>query len=210
MFLIVMLDRAWEILMENRRAYLVFNALYYGLLLFFMVLMNIYSAPQESTLNNAGRSYITGPLALAGHAGMDYATVKSVTGTFLVNLLSTNYGTITFPSFIIPFFGVATGLYRAVTTGILFSPANPGMARIFLPHLPTLLLEGQAAILSILGVYIHGRALIWPQTVGQESHWKGYVEGVRQAGTLFMIMMPVLIISAIYGIIESVMIAPFP
>jgi hypothetical protein len=191
-------------LVQNRRAYLALNALYYGLMILAMLYLNFDHALHDSFLKTYGASFMTGPLTLKAPFDLMQA-LKVVWDTFILNLLGSSYGEITLPSFLIPFAGVAIGLYRAVILGIAFSPANATAARIFLPHLPTLLLEGQAAILAMLGVYVHGRALLWPETVGQKSRWKAYVEGFRQSGTMYVLIMPVLFISAIYGIIEAVM-----
>ncbi len=59
----------------------------------------------------------------------------------------------------------------------------------------------------MLGAYIQGRALIWPGSIGQSSRWRAFVEGVRQSGTIYMFIMPVLLISALYGVIEMALVA---
>ena len=79
------------------------------------------------------------------------------------------------------------------------------MRPFILPHLPTLLIEGQACVLAMLGAYIQGRAMLWPSTIGQTSRWRAMVEGVRQSGTIYMFIMPILLISALYGVIELAM-----
>ncbi|MGC1377784.1 MAG: hypothetical protein WA821_16245, partial [Anaerolineales bacterium] len=194
----ILFERAWEILTQNRRAYLALNALYYGLMILAMIYLYFDHALHDSFLKAHGASFMLGPLTLK--APFDFMQALTVVGNaFMLNLLGSSYGEITLPSFLVPFAGVAIGLYRAVILGIAFSPADPTVARIFLPHLPTLLLEGQAAVLAMLGVYVHGRALLWPETVGQKSRWKAYVEGFRQSGTMYVLIMPVLLISAVYG-----------
>jgi hypothetical protein len=175
-------------------------------MIFFMVYLNFDHALHDSFLKAYGTSFMTGPLTMKPPFDFMQA-LKVAWDAFVLNLLGASYGEITLPSFLIPFAGVAIGLYRAVIMGIAFSPADPTVARIFLPHLPTLLLEGQAAILAMLGVYVHGRALLWPKTVGQKGRWKAYVEGLRQSGTMYVLIMPVLFIAAIYGIIEAAILA---
>lgn len=206
--MMILFDRVWDILVLNRRAYFVLNALYYGLIVVLMIYTSFNHALHESVLERYGVSFITGPLALDGKAPvMDMETLTSAFLTLLLNLLGVTYAGISLPSFIIPFAGIFSGLYRAILLGISFSPVDPFMARIFFPHLPTLLLEGQAIILAMLGAYIQGRAMIWPATVNHTSRWKAYIEGVRQSGTMYMLIMPILLISAIYGVIEGVLLA---
>ena len=197
----ILLERAWDILVQNRRAYIAFNALYYGLMLVFMVYVNFNPALHESILKQYNGAFMIGPLAVNPPEGLEL--LKSAAKTFLLNVLGSSYTEISLPSFILPFSGIAISLYRAAVQGIFFSPSDPSIARIFIPHLPTLLLEGQAAVLAMLGAYVHGRGLIWPETIGQQSRWRAYIEGVRQSGTLYMLVMPILLISAIYGIIET-------
>lgn len=206
--MIMLFDRVWDILVLNRRAYFVLNALYYGLMLVLLVYVGFDRALHARVLETYNDAFMTGPLALEGKTPtLDAETVKAVFMTFVLNVLGTTYGAVTLPSFVVPFVGIIPGLYRAILLGISFSPVDPVMARIFFPHLPTLLLEGQATILAMLGVYIQGRAMIWPATVDQTSRWKAYIEGVRQSGTMYMLIMPVLLISAIYGVIEGVLLA---
>jgi hypothetical protein len=205
--MVILFNRAWEILLENRRAYITFNALYYGLILVLMVYTAFDHAPHDNMLHANPGAFMTGPLDTVGKTLTGSDMLKAAGNAFLFNLMGFNYGEITFPTYIIPFAGVALGLYRAVILGMAFSPVDPTIARVFFPHLPTLLLEGQASILAILGAYIHSRALLWPKTVGQKSRWRAYVEGVRQSGTLYMPLMVILLVSAIYGMIETVMLA---
>lgn len=205
--MVILFDRVWEILVENRRAYITFSALYYGLILVLMVYTVFDHTFHDNMLKTNSDAFLTGPLAVAGKTLTSLDALKAAGSTFFLNLIGFNYGEITFPSGIIPFIGVAIGLYRAVVLGIVFSPVDPTIARIFFPHLPTLLLEGQATILAILGAYIHGRAFFWPKSVGQKSRWKAYVEGLRQTGTLYLPIMAILLISAIYGVIEAAILA---
>ena len=71
-----------------------------------------------------------------------------------------------------------------------------------IPHSLTLLLEGQGYILALLAAYIQGRAFLWPKTAGVEGHARGYVEGLKRTGLLYVLVVLVLLISAIYEVIE--------
>lgn len=203
----MLFKRAWDILAENRGVYLVFNALYYGLLLLCMVYVNFDPTLHESTVNTFKGAFMTGPLVMETSTGIEL--LKAVGRTFITSVLGSSYTEITLPSFIVPFAGIAIALYRGAMLGMFFSPVDGTIARVFLPHLPTLLLEGQAAVLAMLGAYIHGRAFLWPKTIGQTGRWKAYIEGVRQSGTLYLPIMAVLFISALYGIIEAAVLSAF-
>jgi hypothetical protein len=201
--MITLFDRAWDILIENRYAYFLLNVLYYGLIILFMAYA-VFDAPlQNRILETSGANYMTGALSLVNQT-FDARTLLLVLGrTFLINVLGTNYGSITLPSFVIPFAGIFQGLFQAVMLGLIFSPFNTAIGPIFAPHIPTLFIEGQACVLAMLGAYIQGRAMLWPKSMGQVSRWKAYVEGVRQTGTIYMFIMALLLISAIYGVIEA-------
>jgi len=196
-------DRAWEILNKNRFPYLALNGLYYGLLLALMIYA-AFDAPLQSRLLETDRwAYMTGALSLNGEGALIQQLFGILGKGFLFNVLASSYGGITLPSFIVPFVGIFLGLYRAVLLGIVFSPFNVEIGQIFLPHIPTMLIEGQATILAMLGAYIQGRAMIWPASIGHTSRWKAYVEGIRQNGTIYMFIMSILLISALYGVIEA-------
>jgi hypothetical protein len=203
----ILFERIRDIFTKNLRAYLILNALYYGILIVFMIYLNFDPTLRDAFVERYNTTFLRGAPELAGKPFEFRQTLGTVFGTFNLNLLGSSYGEITFPSLIIPFAGVAIGLYRVAFIGMAFSPANPTAAGIFLPHLPTLLLEGQAAILAMLGAYVHGRALIWPKTIGQKSRWKAFVEGVRQSGMMYLPITGVLLVAALYGFIEIALIA---
>jgi hypothetical protein len=200
--MIILLDRAWDILVKNRYPYFALNILYYGLIILLMAYVAFNTSLQDQVLQSSGPLYMGGALLMNNKTAVDGEVIKGLGMTFLVNVLGTSYGNITLPSFVIPFVGIFLGLYRAVMIGIVFSPFNADIRQIILPHIPTLFIEGQACVLAMLGAYIQGRAMIWPQTTGQTSRWKAYVDGIRQVGTLYMFIMPLLLFSAIYGVIE--------
>ena len=198
----ILLDRAWDILVKNRYPYFVLNMLYYGLIILLMAYAAFNAPLQKQITETNGPIYMTGAITMNNKTGMDGEVIRVLGMTFLSNILGADYGAITLPSFVIPFVGIFIGLFRAIMVGIIFSPFNADIRHIFIPHIPTLLIEGQACVLAMLGAYIQGRAMIWPKSMGQTSRWKAYVEGVRQTGTLYMFIMAILFISALYGVIE--------
>jgi hypothetical protein len=200
--MIILLDRAWDILVKNRYPYFALNMLYYGLIILLMTYAAFDAPFQKQITETSGSTYMTGAIKMYNKTSVDGEVIKGMGITFVANVLGSSYAAITLPSFVIPFIGIFVGLYRAIMVGIVFSPFNADIRQIIIPHIPTLFIEGQACILAMLGTYIQGRAMFWPKSMGQTSRWKSYVEGVRQTGTLYMLIMAILLISAIYGVIE--------
>jgi hypothetical protein len=73
-----------------------------------------------------------------------------------------------------------------------------------IPHSLTLIIEGQAYVLTLLAAYIQGRAFLWPKTIGLERHGQGYLEGLKRAGKLYVLVILTLLVAAIYEVIEVV------
>ncbi len=197
-----LLKSAWGLVQENRRAYVTINVVYYALVIIGMIYVAFNQKLQEDLLNLVGAGFMTGPLAFVGQAYVDVKVLTAITATFFINLLIGSFGTITLPSLIIPFSGFLMGIYRAAIWGLLLSPAHPDMRILMIPHSLTLIIEGQAYILTLLATYIHGRAFLWPQTVGLETHGKGYLEGLKRTGKIYLLVILTLAIAAIYEVAE--------
>jgi len=201
-----LLKSAWGLVQENRRAYIVISSIYYGLVVIFMIYVAFNQELQKSLLNEIGAEFMTGPLAFVGQAYVNAQALKAILATFFVNLLIGSFGTITLPSLLIPFSGILVGIYRAIVWGLLLSPANPDLRLVMIPHSITLIIEGQAYILTMLAAYIQGRAFLFPKTVGLESRARGYLEGLKRTGKLYTLVILTLAIAAIYEVIEVVII----
>jgi hypothetical protein len=203
----ILFTRAWEILNENRRAYITVNVVYYGLVIICMVYAAFNQPLQAEMLKTGNENMMTGALSMLGRGYDTPKILNTLIHLYFGNLLGASYALISLPSFFIPFSGLLTGAYHAIQWGLLFSPANLDIRVPMIMHSLALVIEGQAYILAMLGAYIQGCAMIWPHTVGLKSRWQAYVEGFRQTGTLYMLIMPVLAISAIYGFIEVVVLS---
>lgn len=199
-----LLKSAWELVQENRRVYITLNALYYGLVVICMVYVVFNQPLQDELLQSIGEAFMTGPLSFVGNAYINAKVLAAIAATFFVNLFVGSFGTITFPSLIIPFSGILVGFYRAVLWGLILSPAHPDLRLIMIPHSLTLILEGQAYILTMLAAYIQGRAFLLPKTVGLERRGQGYLEGLKQTGKMYLLVILTLLIAAIYEVIEVV------
>ncbi|HET9913572.1 MAG TPA: hypothetical protein VFQ13_16870 [Anaerolineales bacterium] len=204
-----LLKSAWGLVQENRRAYIAFNIIYYGLVIIGMIYVAFNQKLQEDLLNLIGAQFMTGPLSFVGQAYVNAEVLTAIAATFLVNLFIGSFASITLPSLIVPFSGFLIGIYRAVLWGLLLSPANPDMRLIMIPHSLTLIIEGQAYILTLLAAYIQGRAFLWPKSVGVETHAKGYLEGLKRTGRLYLLIVLTLAIAAIYEVIEVVIMVKY-
>lgn len=198
---------AWTTVMEYRRPYITLNAMYYGVVLIAMVVSAFYPEYQQKMLEAVGVAFNEGPLAEVGKAYSGGKVMPAIALTFIVNLWLGSFGAITLPSLIIPFSGLLVGIYRAVLWGILFSPRNE-IGLIMIPHSLTLLLEGQAYILVMLAVYIHGRAFLQPQLVGAVNRKAGYLAGLRLTGRIYVMAALVLAVSAVYEALEVIYAVP--
>ena len=56
----------------------------------------------------------------------------------------------------------------------------------------------------MLATYLQGRAFLWPKTVGLESRGRGYLEGLKRTGKIYVLVVLTLLIAAIYEVIEVV------
>jgi hypothetical protein len=198
---------AWSLVKENRKAYIVINAVYYGLVILGMIYVAFNQPLQEMLLKSVGQAFMTGPLAAVGTAYGDAKVFPAIALTFVVNLLLGSFIEITLPSLVIPFSGFFMGVLRAILWGLILSPAAPSLRLVMIPHSLTLLLEGQGYILALFGVYIQARAFLWPKTAGVEGHWKGYLEGLKRTGKIYILVTLVLAVSAIYEVLEVVILA---
>lgn len=195
---------AWALIQENKRAYLILNVVYYALVIVCMIYAAFNQELQNSLLSGIGAAFLTGPLAFVGQAYVNTQVIAAILATFLVNLFIGSLASITMPSLIIPFSGLLVAAYRAILWGLLLSPAHPGMRLVMIPHSVVLILEGQAYILTMLAAYIQGRAFLWPKHVGLESRARGYLEGLKRTGKLYLLIILTLAIAALYEVIEVV------
>jgi hypothetical protein len=203
------LKSAWGLVRDNRRAFIVLNAVYYGLVLIFMVVAAFNRPLQDSLINTVGEAFMTGPLSAVGSAYVNAQVFTAISLTFLVNLIIASFLYITIPSLIVPFIGILMGIYRAILWGLIFSPAHPDMQMIMIPHSITLILEGQAYVLAMFGAYLQGSAFLFPKTVGLERRGQGYREGLKRTGKLYLLIVLTLLVAAIYEVIESVIMVKF-
>jgi hypothetical protein len=203
------LKRAWAVVRADWGAYIVLNVLYYGLVIAGMIYVALFNPGLQNTLVQAtGQTFTQGPLSAVGGAYGGGQVVNAIVLTFVVNLLVGSLVTVTLPGLIIPFSGLLLGVYRAILWGLLLSPANAGLAGPMIPHSLTLILEGQAYILAMLAVFIHGKAFLNPSAYGVTGHLRGYVEGLRRTGWIYLLVVILLAVAAIYESLEVIYLVP--
>jgi hypothetical protein len=101
------------------------------------------------------------------------------------------------------------GVYRAILWGLIFYPGHPDLQMIMIPHSITLVLEGQAYILAMFGVFLQGTAFLFPKKVGLERRSQGYLEGLKRTGKIYILVVLTLLFAAIYEVIEVVIMVKF-
>lgn len=202
-------NSALDLVRSSRRSYLVMNAVYYGLVVVFMIVAVFNRPLQDMLLETVGQAFMTGPLSAVGSAYINAQVFRAISLTFLVNLFIASLLYITVPSLIIPYIGILMGIYRAILWGLIFSPGHPDMQMIMIPHSITLILEGQAYILAMFGVYLQGTAFLFPKTVGLERRGQGYREGLKRTGKIYILIVLMLLIAAVYEVVEVLIMAKF-
>lgn len=104
--------------------------------------------------------------------------------TFFINFFLGSPVYITFPSLVFPFGGVATGCIRAVGWGLVLAPYSPELAEAMIPHLLTLILEGQDYILAMFAAYIQWKGVLRPKSVGEENRVQSFKAGLRKTANM--------------------------
>ncbi len=185
--------RPFRIIRQHMRAYLIINAAAYGLFIIGVAIGLIFpdlNALRAASLETDGtgelvRWLVTTPPLFA-------LTILAV------NLFRLSLLTIVLPSVIVPFAGLAFFGYWAVETGITLVPASPERWVVLIPHSLTLVIEFQAYILLLLGVYLLGTHWLFPRTVGAKNRRQGYVRGLQRLGLLALPALALLVLGAVW------------
>lgn len=200
------LHRAVQLVKNNRRAYLLANLLYYATVVVGVLVVFISPSLQDSwmatVVEGFGESDTFGAV-LEAYSGKQ--VLAAVGLTFAVNLILGSFLYITLPSLIIPFSGLLLALVRALLWGFTFAP-SPNMSisaeNVLFGSLMLvlLLLEGQAYILAMLGAYLQSRAFVFHGRVAERTLWRGYVHGLKQAALVYVLVVLVLLVAAVYEV----------
>jgi hypothetical protein len=178
---------------HNARAYLMLNGGAYGLFLVGFaagILFPHLSQAQHQRLIDDGTTDLV--QSLINNPWLFALTILAV------NTVKMGALTIVLPSTVVPFAGIPLFAYWAFTTGLTLVPASDIGWVALIPHSVTLIVEFQAYILFLLGVYLLGRCWLRPRTVGAENRREGYLRGLRTLGWLALLAMLLLVVGAVY------------
>lgn len=185
--------RPFLVISENRRAYLVLNALAYGLTLAGFLIGLAFpdlTRARESAMVEGGTAALVTQL-------VDTPPLFALM-ILAVNVLRLSLLTIVLPSVVVPFAGLAAFGFWAVQTGITLVPQAADGWVALIPHSLTLVIELQAYILLLLGVYLHGVFWVRPAVAGVVRHRQGYLQGLRRIGVLAPPALALLVIGAVW------------
>jgi hypothetical protein len=199
-----LIQSALETIKESRRAYIILNLVYYGLVVFGMVYVAFNPSLQQLLIDAVGNAFTEGVLSAVGSAYTGGQVLQAMVLTFVVNLFLGSIAVITVPSLVIPFSGLLIGAYRALLWGLLLSPTTPVLRWVMIPHSLVLILEGQAYILAMLAAYVQGRAFLWPHSVGAATRRQGYGVGVKLSVRIYLLIVLLLALAAVYEALEVV------
>jgi hypothetical protein len=187
---------AWKpfrIIGENIRAYLAINACMYGLFLAGFgagLLFPQLSEAQQRRLEDDGTAELVQSLIADPWL---FALVILAVNTVKMSVL-----TIVLPSMMVPFAGIPLFVYWATSTGVTLVPTSDIGWVALIPHSLTVVIEFQAYILVLLGVYLLGKCWIRPLAAGAQNWRGGYIRGLRQLGWLSLPAATLLIVGAVY------------
>lgn len=199
---------ALAVVRQHRRAYLIINLVYYGIVLAAMVFVTAFPAIQQALTNAVVISFSEEPMAAVVDAYASGNVLKAAALTFTVNLFLGAILVLLLPSLIIPFSGLLMGLVRATLWGLLLAPTTPELQMAMIPHSLCLLLEGQGYILTLLAAWALGYAFVSPTSVGATTRLGGYLQGLKDAGWVMLLAATVLAVAAIYEAVEVIHLVP--
>jgi hypothetical protein len=211
------LGTALDLIRSARRPYLLINIAYYGLIVCAMLYTAFDRPLQQSLMDSVAVSLSEGPLSTVAEAYVGNRVLPAIGLTLGINVAVGSFATITLPSLIIPFSGLLTGEIRAMVWGVLFSPQVSGgigvqdvVAGIML--LGLIFLEGQGYVLAMFGAFLHGRAFVLPRhserSRGISPSWHGYLRGLKQQAHIYLLVVLVLLIAALYEVGLAMVVAP--
>jgi hypothetical protein len=203
--------RRFELLRQYRRAYLVLNVCFYGVVACGMLYAMFDRDLQQSLGEKTGREVAsTFPLLadayVKGHILLAFAL------TFLVNFFLASILSIVIPSLIIPFSGLLLGVVRAFAWGFVFSPTSwPTSANLTIRGLLILLLlilEGQGYILSMLAAYVQSANFLKRPEPPRPILWQRYWIAIKQSAQLYPLIAAQLAIAAAYESLLVIVLLP--
>ena len=188
-------------LLAHRRALLWMNLVYFGGLAVGALYTLVDPGAQRALLDAAGVSFTqVAPLSTLTNAYVQGQVLSAIGLTFLVNLLAGSLLYISVPSLVIPFGGLLVGIGRALLWGVLFAPTSGVWGVELLPHVGTLILEGEAYIVAMLGVWLWW----WPVMTTPGGRMHAWWTGFKLQGRVYAAVATLLAVAAIYEALEVI------
>jgi hypothetical protein len=202
----------FDLIRNHRMAFNLINIGYFAIVFLGMLTVRAIPGLQQQLVKLIGEAFSTGPLQYVTGAYTNGEIVAAIALTFIINLHVRCFLSITFPSLIIPFSGFVIGAYRALLWGFIFSPnlGDLSLTNIILGIgiAILLVLEGEGYVLALFSAFLQGRAWIKPSSFGVTDHTQGYVAGLRMTLRLFLLMVGMLLIAAVYEVFLTVVFIP--
>ncbi|MBN2256654.1 MAG: hypothetical protein JW704_02370 [Anaerolineaceae bacterium] len=203
---------AFVLIKNNRKVFNLINIAYFSIVIVGMLIIRTNMDLRMQLLDQVGDAFTSGPMQNVTGAYTDGQIILAIGLTFIVNLVLGCFITITLPSLIIPFSGFIMGVYRPLLWGFLFSPDMGvlDLTRVLLGIGIGLLLvlEGEAYVLALFTAFLHGRAWVKPASVGGGNHRQGYLTGIRLTLHMYLLIICMLLIAAIYEVILVILVMP--
>lgn len=190
-------------MLAHRKALVAVNLVYLGAITLGVALTAVEPTLQKTLLQQVGESFSTGlrPVVEAYTQGR---LLPAILLTFAVNLFAGSLLVITLPSLVVPFWGILMGVYRGLLWGILFSPLGGIFDLGYLPHVLTGLIEGEAYVVAMLGVWLWW----WPVVRTSGQRWRLWREGLLLQGRIYLAVTLLLAVAAVYEVLEVIYLIP--
>jgi hypothetical protein len=203
---------ALSLINNDRKAFNLINLGYFTVIIIGMLIIRSTPELQKQLVTLVGDAFSTGPMQYLTGAYSNEEIIKAIGLTFFVNLVLGTFIALTLPSLIIPYSGFVIGAYRALVWGFLFSPDVTGLdlSKVLMGIGIGLLLifEGEAYVLGLFAAFLQSRAWVKPALVGAENHKHGYLSGIRMTLRMYLLVIGMLLIAAIYEVVLVVLILP--
>lgn len=182
--------------LAHRRAWLVLNLVYFGVIVLSAIYIAFDPSVQKPLLEAAGQAFSpTGPFGAVTDAYITGSLLPAIALTVVTNLVLGSFLEITALS-LVPMLGLLFGIYRAVLWGLMFSPFGGLYGLAFLPMVGLLLLEGEGYVLAMLGVW----QWWWPVLRRSGQRGRMWVEGVKAQPRVYAAVAFTLLIAAVYEV----------
>lgn len=189
--------------LAHRKALAVMNLIYLGAIVLGVAMTAVDPGLQKNLLRQVGESFSTSlrPVVEAYTQGR---LLPAILWTFSVNLFMGSILVITLPSLVVPFWGILMGVYRGFLWGVLFSPLGGIFDLGYLPHALTALIEGEAYIVAMLGVWLWW----WPVVRSVDRRWQRWREGLMLQPRIYLVVTLLLAVAAVYEVLEIIYLIP--